>query len=79
MYPDDLSSAALCRIEGWLGPNCTNCGSVTYRWLGFNGFLQREANRTGLSRDEVERWYIAKWTIRDLGIEEASKLTEVIE
>lgn len=44
------------------GPICKECGETNYRWLGYNGFLQRMSNKQGITRDEFEK----KWNLKQV-------------
>ena len=53
-YPDSMSGADYCHVEGHLGPNCSRCGHVNYRWLGYLGHIGRMAKKWGVSKTEAE-------------------------
>ena len=53
-YPDDISGAAICGMEGCASPNCSRCGTVNYHWLGYLGARASAAKRWGVSLDEAE-------------------------
>lgn len=55
-YPDNISGADLCHMEGCIGRgNCRRCGRVNYAEMGYYGALARNAKRWGVSEAEAER------------------------
>ena len=54
-YPDDLSIAAYCQIEGCIGKgNCSRCGEVNYRLMGYYGAVARWAKKWGITEAAAE-------------------------
>lgn len=53
-YPDDIQPWQICIIEGCASPNCSRCGTIDYRWMGFMGAVATAAKRWGVSKDEAE-------------------------
>ena len=53
-YPDDIQPWQVCIIEGCRGPNCSDCGTVNYRWLGYLGAVASAAKRWGVSKEDAE-------------------------
>ena len=62
-YPEGLSGADLCHIEGCIGEkgNCRRCGEVNYRLLGFYGAVARWAKAWCVSEDEAEERIMAHY------------------
>ena len=55
-YPDDISLASVCLIEGCIGEgHCPRCGETNYRLLGYLGAIARWAKQWGVSKEEAER------------------------
>lgn len=52
-YPDDMTGPMVCIAEGCLSANCSRCGQVNYRELGYMGYVGRMAKKWGVSKDEA--------------------------
>ena len=53
-YPDGLTNADFCHMEGHVGsPYCPSCGNTDYHHLGFLGAIGRWAKEWGVSKDEA--------------------------
>lgn len=56
MYPDGLSGAAFCYMEGCVGKGrCPRCGEINYALMGWYGAVAMWAKRWGVSQDEAEK------------------------
>ena len=55
-YPEGLSPAAYCYMEGCLGIGpCPRCGKTNYALMGYYGAIASAAKRWGVSKEEAER------------------------
>ena len=59
-YPEGLSGAAYCFMEGCVGRGpCPRCGKTNYRLMGYYGAVARWAKAWGISTDEAEQRIVA--------------------
>jgi hypothetical protein len=55
-YPDHITGADLCHMEGCVGEgHCPRCGDTNYHLLGYFGAVARWAKQWGVTKDEAER------------------------
>lgn len=67
-YPDGLSGAAICYMEGCEGRgHCPRCGKTNYRLLGYFGALARWAKAWRVSEEEAEERFVQHTLAREEG------------
>ena len=73
-YPDDISGADICYMEGCIGRGpCPRCGETNYALMGYYGAIARWAKVWGVSKDEAESRIIKHQNARGQAVTQIRK------